>query len=100
MWVSLTDPLLQHAVRTVKQEYNAHVKTFEYQHIDFGDLSGTYEIHRVLQLHKSLEQEKNPCLKRIQQSLLGLPTLVQAGTTPQSPRTEQRLGTSPQRSAS
>ena len=82
MSVSLTDPLLQHAVRTVKQEYNAHVKTFEYQHIDFGDLSGTYEIHRVLQLHKSLEQEKNPCLKRIQQSLLELPTLVQASTTP------------------
>ena len=82
MSVSLTEPLLEHAVMTVKQEYNAHVKTFEYQHIEFGDLAGAEEIRSVLRLHHALAQEKNPCLKRIQQSLLELPTLVQAGTTP------------------
>ena len=80
MSAPLTEPLLEHAVMTVKQEYNSHVKTFEYQHIEFGDLHGAEEIRRVLQLHQALAQEKNPCLKRIQQTLSELPKIVQAGT--------------------
>lgn len=82
MSVSLTEPLLEHAVMTVKQEYNSHVKTFEYQHIEFGDLHGAEEIRSVLRLHQALAQEKNPCLKRIQQTLSELPKTVQAGTAP------------------